>query len=140
HPSQLEVLGLVPALRGFCADLSKQKGLPVEFKHEAVPEGLPPEVSLCLYRVVQEGLQNVFKHSGAGRAQVTLAGGPEALHLTVVDDGKGFDPATLGASVGLGLVSMRERARLARGEFSIHSQPGRGTRLEVRIPLTGLSS
>jgi PAS domain S-box-containing protein len=136
HPSQLEVLGLVPALRGYCSDISRQKGLAIEFTNEGVPLGLSPDVSLCLYRIVQEGLQNVCKHSGARRAKVALVGDPEALRLTVVDDGKGFDPAALGASAGLGLVSMRERVRLVHGDFSVHSQPGRGTRLEVRIPLS----
>jgi len=135
HPSQLEVLGLVPALRGYCADLSKQKGLPIDFRHEGTPQELPPEVSLCLYRIVQEGLHNTCKHSGAGWARVTLGGDAGAVHLTVTDNGRGFDPALLGAAAGLGLVSMRERARFAHGELAVYSQPGAGTRLEVHIPL-----
>ena len=135
HPSQLEALGLVPAVRSFCADLAKQKRLHIEFECQGIPQEPAPEVALCLYRIAQEGLQNVSKHSGTSRARVTLTGGHETLDLTVTDDGIGFDPDSLGTSPGLGLVSMRERVRLVHGEFSLQSQPGRGTRLEARIPL-----
>ncbi len=135
HPSQLEMLGLVAAVRSFCSELSKQRRIEIDFKQEEVPRALPAEVTLCLYRIVQESLQNVCKHSGARRARVELSGRPEAVHLAIADDGAGFDPDLLGTSAGLGLVSMRERVRLVHGEFSIHSKPGQGTRLEARIPL-----
>jgi len=135
HPSQLEMLGLVAAISSFCTELSKQKGIGIEFKHEEIPPALSPEVALCLYRIVQEALQNVCKHSGASQVRIELNGGAESVHLCIQDEGVGFDPESPGSSAGLGLVSMRERVRLARGELSIRSQPAQGTRIEVRVPV-----
>jgi len=133
HPSQLEVLGLVAAVQSFCTEISRQKGLRIDLVHDGVPRGLPSEVRLCLYRVVQEALQNVCKHSGADQVRIELTGTPEAVSLVIVDRGRGFDPKATGT--GLGLVSMRERVRLVRGELSIDSRPGGGTKIQVRAPL-----
>ncbi len=138
HPSQLEMLGLVAAISSLCTELSKQKGIGIEFKHMEVPRALSPELALCLYRIVQEALQNVCKHSGASRVQIELTGSAENVQLCIQDEGAGFDPGSPGNSAGLGLVSMRERVRLAHGELSIRAQPGQGTRVEVRVPV-GLS-
>ena len=135
HPSQLGMLGLVAALESFGAVVSKQKGVRVEFVHEGVPRTLPPDVRLCLYRVVQEALQNACKHSRAQQVRIELTGTPDALELRVSDAGVGFDPDAGALHAGLGLVSMRERVRLVNGRISIYSAPGQGTHVEVRVPL-----
>ncbi len=137
HPSQLEALGLVSALRGFCTEFSKQKGLRIEFAHDGILREIPDDVTLCLYRIVQESVQNASQHGRARRVDINLVGAPEAIHLAVVDDGVGFDVAAQAGSPGLGLVSMRERARLAHGDFAVGSEPNQGTRIDVRIPLAG---
>jgi signal transduction histidine kinase len=90
---------------------------------------------LCLYRIAQEALRNVVKHSGAGGASVVLVGQNGALTLEVRDTGQGFDPAEAAGQGGLGLVSMRERLRLLAGELTVESQPGGGTRLLAFVPL-----
>ena len=135
HPSQLEMLGLVAAVQSFCTEVSRQKGLWVEFVHEGVPRTLPSEVRLCLYRVVQEALQNVCKHSRANQVRIELTGSPEALQLRIADQGVGFDPDSDTTQAGLGLISMRERVRLVNGRISVYSAPGQGTHVEVRVPL-----
>ena len=136
HPAKLYQLGLVAATRSFCQELSRQGDVTVEFAHEDISRNLNHTVALCLYRVVQEGLQNVIKHSGANRARVELRQREGELTLTVSDNGRGFDMAAIGRQAGLGLVSMRERVRLVFGQIRFHSAPGQGTRIEVTIPLT----
>jgi len=136
HPAKLEQLGLVAAIRSLCKELANSHGMPIAFAHHDVPETLPDDAALCLYRVTQECLQNIIKHSDAPHAEVVLQGQADSLRLRVVDDGKGFDPCSLDAKAGLGLASMRERLRLINGEFAIHSRPAEGTRIEVRVPLT----
>jgi signal transduction histidine kinase len=134
HPAKLEQLGLVTALTGLCKDLSHGRSLIIALKHRDVPEALPNDVALCLYRITQESLHNVIKHSGAQHAAVELSGYADSISLRIVDDGTGFDAASLHSNGGLGLVSMRERLRLVRGELTIDS-PSAGTRIEVRVPL-----
>jgi PAS domain S-box-containing protein len=136
HPTKLQTLGLVTAIQSVCRDISNQHGVDVEFQREPVPSGIAPEVALCLYRIVQESLRNVVKHSGARRALVRLSALDGELRLSVADQGKGFDVATT-ARTGLGLVSMRERVNFVGGEIVVHSKPGRGTRIGVRVPVAG---
>jgi signal transduction histidine kinase len=135
HPSKLEQLGLLAAVRGLCKELSHHHGLPIEFTHHDVPETFSEDVSLCLYRIAQEALQNVVKHSGARHAGVELRGSADTLCLRIADDGKGFDPGSARGKEGLGLVSMRERLRLLGGAMTIDSRPAGGTRIEVHVPL-----
>jgi signal transduction histidine kinase len=134
HPSKLEQLGLVAALGSLCKELTRTHGLPIEFRHRGVPGVLTDDVALSLYRVAQEALGNAIKHSGAGRAEVELAGAPGEVRMRVSDDGSGFDPAAAGQE-GLGLVSMRERLRFVGGEIAFGAGPSGGTRVYVRIPL-----
>ena len=136
HPAKLEQLGLVAALRSLCKELTTSHGLPIAFEDHEVAERVPDDAALCLYRITQECLQNVIKHSAAHHAVVELTGDPASIRLRVVDDGNGFDPAALDATPGLGIVSMRERLRLVQGEFAIDSRPAAGTRIEVRVPLS----
>jgi PAS domain S-box-containing protein len=134
HPSKLEAMGLVPAIESHCRDLSSQHDVFVEFQHSGVPRSVPPDLALCLYRIVQEGLHNVIKHSGARKASVQLTGDRESLLLHIADPGVGFTPAEHDRT-GLGLVSMRERVHFLGGRLVIHSAPGRGTRIGVRVSL-----
>ena len=135
HPAKLEELGLVMAVRSFCSEVSRQATVVVKFSDGNVPRFLPEGVSLCLYRIVQEALRNIVKHSGSKTATVRLNGGPGEVSLTISDSGKGFDTEEVKGGEGLGLISMYERARFAGGTLSVSRVPGGGTRVEVRIPL-----
>jgi PAS domain S-box-containing protein len=136
HPSTLEHLGLVAALKAYCSDLSAQDSIRAHFTHRHVPASLPPEIALCLYRVTQESLRNVAKHSGRAEATVTLTGSKNDIHLSITDKGVGFETDAARRMGGLGLVSIEERVRLAGGVVTIRSQPGSGTRINVRIPIS----
>ncbi len=135
HPAKLDQLGLVAALRGFCREFAFAHEMAIDFAECGVPLRLPDDVALCLYRITQEALHNVVKHSGATAAKVSLAREGSELRLSITDDGRGFDPQSERANSSLGVVSMGERARFARGRISIDSSPGAGTSVEVRIPL-----
>ena len=103
--------------------------------HHGVPRSLPGDVALCFYRIVQEALRNVTKHSGAESARVELGGTAEELTLRISDDGTGFDPESAQTRQGLGLLSMRERLRLVNGTISFERAEPAGTRIEVRVPI-----
>jgi len=134
HSSKLEYLGLVSAAKSFCRDLSEQRKVRIEFKHSDVPAEIPKEISLCLFRVLQEALQNAVKHSADQNFTVEVHGAKEEISLTVSDSGIGFDWQNAMNRRGLGLISMRERLRLVNGELSIQSAPGRGTVVLARVP------
>jgi signal transduction histidine kinase len=135
HSSKLDYLGLAAAAGGFCRELSEQKQVEIDFGHEGIPGSLPKEVSLCLFRVLQEALQNAVKHSGARQFRVELHGTSGEIRLTVIDQGVGFDQQEATNRHGLGLVSMQERTHMVGGEFSIQSEPSRGTTISVCVPL-----
>jgi PAS domain S-box-containing protein len=135
HSSQLETLGIVSAARGFCRELSEQKKVEIEFSDEGISPSLPNEISLCLFRVLQEALQNAVKYSGERHFRVELGGSSEEIQLTVRDSGIGFDQRDAIERHGLGLISMRERLHLVGGELSIQSEPSRGTTISARVPL-----
>lgn len=134
HPAKLEQLGLIAAVRSLCNELARNHGLPIGFEHQDVPDAIAADAALCLYRIAQESLQNVVKHSGARSATVELIGEGESICLRVSDDGKGFDRELNNQPEGLGLISMRERLRLVQGEIAIDSRPAAGTRVNVRVP------
>jgi len=135
HPAKLDQLGVATAMSGHCRDVERAHAIAIQCEARDVPRWLPPDVALCLYRVTQEALQNVVKHSGAKRATVELTAADGELRLTISDNGKGFDPEAVRAGGGLGLLSMRERVRLVHGQIQWRSQPGAGTRVDVRVPL-----
>jgi len=135
HPSKLEILGLEEAVAGFCKELSHRHGVAIDVQFENIPKALPPELSLCLYRVLQEALQNVVKHGGSPRAQVSLNGQIDTLNLIVQDSGIGFHPHEAMRGPGLGLTSMKERLKVVGGQLSIQSQRGRGTTIRAVAPL-----
>jgi signal transduction histidine kinase/ABC-type uncharacterized transport system substrate-binding protein len=135
HPSTLESLGLVTGLEALCKEFTSRQGIEIVFSSEDIPRALPLNVALCLFRIVQEGLQNLRKYSGSSQGRVNLRKGGDKLLLSVSDEGRGFDMKEMRNRIGLGIQSMRERARLVGGQFEIHSEPEKGTRIEVCVPL-----
>jgi PAS domain S-box-containing protein len=134
HPSILDDLGLLPALRSYCTDFSKRHGIAVTFHHRDVSGEIPNETSICVYRIVQEALTNVARHSNAKAAQVALVTTDKMMRLTIHDAGVGFHPKL--CKRGIGLVSIEERVRLMGGSVSVESQPGDGTKIEAEIPVS----
>jgi signal transduction histidine kinase len=132
RPSMLDDLGLIPALEWQAREVSRRSGIKVKVAAEKVPDSLPDAVRTCVYRVVQETLQNVSRHSGARSATVTVRQTDGSLALTVEDDGHGFDP---GRTRGLGLLGMEERVKQLGGHLEIQSEPGQGTVLHVTLPV-----
>jgi len=136
HPSKLEALGLVATMRAHCRDMSRQ-GLAVQFFERNVPPSIPADVSLCLFRVLEEAITNVARHSGTQKAAVTLDF-DGSIVLRVFDKGRGMavedEPRN-----GLGLVSMRERVEALDGMLTITSRPGHGTTVEAIVPVSGLA-
>ncbi len=134
HPAKLETLGLVVAIGSLCQELWSQDGLRVQFTHSRVPRAVPGDVALCLYRIAQEALHNVIKHSGVREADVHLTGEGHDLLLRIADAGTGF-AATDPAAIGIGLTSMQERVESLGGRLIVHAAPGRGTRIVAKIDL-----
>jgi PAS domain S-box-containing protein len=135
HSSKLQHLGIAAAIRGFCKEFSDQQNVEIDFQTHDLPSPLPPDTSLCFFRVLQEALHNSAKHSGVRHFEVRLWGASSEIHLTVSDSGSGFDSEVTKASRGLGLISMEERLKALNGTFSIKSQPKRGTTIHARLPL-----
>lgn len=133
YPARLQLLGLVAAIEGLLGELSHRKPC-ITLTHEDIPKTLPPDLTLCLFRIVQEAVHNAIKHSHAENMSVHLSARSGVLALVIIDDGVGFDVATV-CGQGLGLVSMGERVEAFGGTFRVESSP-RGTRLEVTVPLT----
>ena len=133
HPARLRLLGLVDALEALRIELS-QSGMAIAFTHDGVPSTLPSDVTLCLYRVVQETVQNAIKYSKATQVAIHLDGRSPGLTLNVTDNGVGFDVDAAWHN-GLGLVSMQERLEAVAGSFEIRSTPGGGTRITATVPL-----
>ena len=134
HSSTLENLGLVLGLSSLCQEFTEQQGIQVDFAHENISRGINPNVALCIFRIVQEALRNVKKHSGANRAEVRLRGEDERLYLSVSDAGTGFDKQQRSNRAGLGIRSMEERLRLVGGRIDIVSGRNHGTTLNVCLP------
>jgi PAS domain S-box-containing protein len=131
HSSTLESLGLVAGIEAFCEEFTDQQEIQIKFDYKNVPLRIPGDAALCLFRIVQEGLRNIKRHSGATEAEVRLEGMGENLHLTVSDRGKGFDPNVHSGKSGIGIRSMEERLRLLGGHLQIYSQPMEGARVEA---------
>jgi signal transduction histidine kinase len=136
HPAKLRLIGLVSALNGLQRELAhaEKSEIAITFSHEDVPATLPHDVTLCVFRVVQEALQNAIKHSHARAIAMHLKGSPSSLALTIVDDGVGFEVDSMWGK-GLGLVSMAERLESVGGSITFHSSPGAGTCIEVHAPI-----
>src|SRR5215470_4460533 len=135
HSSTLESLGLVAGVRAFCEEFEVIEKVQVEFAYENVPRTIPGDAALCFFRIVQEGLRNVKRHSGADKANVRIEWSDGTLHLRVSDGGKGFDVESPPVGSGIGIWSMHERLRLLGGRFQIRSYPMQGTRIDAWLPV-----
>ena len=135
YSPRLEYLGIAGVMKSFCEEFGERKKVHIDFINESSPRLIPPEVSICLFRVLQEALHNGLKHSGVQEFKVRLWNACYELHLSVSDSGAGFDPDTARKGQGLGLTRMEQRIRLVNGIFSIESQPERGTTVHVSAPL-----
>lgn len=135
HPSVLDDLGLVDAIDSECVRFAEREGIEVQFVPSEIPGTLPNNVSLGLYRVTQESLRNIGKHSKAKTAEVFLAVEDRTVKLSIRDSGIGFVPSQVRKKGGLGLASMEERMRLVQGRLSVTSQEGEGTRIDAEAPL-----
>jgi signal transduction histidine kinase len=133
RPSMLDDLGLIPALEWQAREVSRRSGIKIKVTDQHVPESLPDDVRTCIYRVVQEALNNVSKHSGAQNAVVNVRKMGGTLKLTVEDDGAGFISER---TRGLGMLGMEERVKQLRGKLEVESAPGKGTKVRVILPIT----
>jgi PAS domain S-box-containing protein len=136
HSSKLEHVGLVPALKGLCREISQKYKIGVQLVDRDCPANIPKDVALCLFRVAQEALGNVVKHSQATDAHVELFGTAGGIRLCISDAGKGFDPSQQNPDAGIGLIGMNERLRLVGGKLEVKSEPNRGTQVFADVPLT----
>jgi signal transduction histidine kinase len=137
HPSAIQDFGLSSALGELCDEFAKAQNISLVFDEPSEAFGLSADGASCLYRIAQEGLQNAAKHARATEIRVELSANGGNVQLVVRDNGAGFPAEENGARQGLGLVSMRERIRIANGTISITSQPGRGTEIVACVPLHG---
>jgi PAS domain S-box-containing protein len=135
HPARLDLQGLVAATGSFCREIARQHELRIEFYHHDIPAHIPTDVTLSLFRIVQESLRNVVKHAKTTQAKVELSYCGDAIDLCISDSGAGFHCDSAQRNGGLGLISMRERLRLIGGHFAVESEPSQGTRIRVRVPL-----
>jgi len=136
HSNKLEYVGLVPAVSGLCKEISEKYEIQVHFTECEFPQDIPKDVALCLFRVAQEGLGNVVKHSQAKNTQVELSANPSGVSLRIADDGMGFAPKDTTRGGGLGLVGMTERLRLVRGRLSVTSELMQGTTILAEVPMS----
>jgi signal transduction histidine kinase len=132
RPSMLDDLGLIPALEWQARETSRRTGIDVRVAAENVDDSLPDAIRTCVYRVVQEALQNVSRHSGAAHVKINVRQPNGTVSLTIEDDGAGFDPRH---TRGMGLLGMEERVRQLGGKLEVQSQPGKGTTLRVTLPV-----
>lgn len=139
HSSKLEYVGLLKAIESFCREFGQKHGLKINFRQENISSMPSQEISLCLFRVLQEALSNAAKYSGVDTVQVELAQRSGQMHLKIYDSGRGFDLQEARIAVGLGLTSMQERVRLVNGSIRIQSQPLAGTTIDVVVLLDGIS-
>lgn len=135
HPAALEHLGLISALRSLCGEFSRHEGIRVWFSVEKEFARVPADIAICLYRIAQEALRNVVKHSGSSVAWVKIAENRGEIQLSVEDKGAGFK-LHASPTAGLGLVSMQERVQIVQGKITIQSAPGEGTLIRVYVPVT----
>jgi two-component system NarL family sensor kinase len=134
HPALLEDLGLEKALGRLCRTMSEQHQLDVRFAVRDAHHVFTPEVSLCVFRIAQEALRSVVKHSGASVAAVELTGRADSVELRVSDTGVGFEPAARPHAPGIGLISIRERLRPLGGRLRVRSAPSEGATIVARVP------
>jgi signal transduction histidine kinase len=136
HSSTLDYLGLTATIRGLCREVSEHQQVKVHFTESNMPRSVPPDVALALFRITQESLHNGLKYSGVREFAVRLQRTATHIELVISDNGVGFDVEEAMRGRGLGLISMRERITALKGSLSIESQPMKGTRISVRVPIS----
>jgi signal transduction histidine kinase len=134
HPAKLDDYGIVAAIEAECRAFMERGGPPVDLRVSGDVDAMSKDVRLAVYRIVQETLRNIQQHADAGEVTLTLTCDDGRVHLSIADDGRGFDQSRPAWRVGLGLASMEERARLLGGELAVVSKPGAGTRIDVTMP------
>ena len=134
HSATLERLGLATGISALCREFAAQHNVQIAFSSDTISSPVHPDAALCLFRIAQESLRNMNKHSGAAEAQVSLRELGDKLYLSVRDEGSGFNVNGLDEKEGLGVRSMEERAHWLGGRFEIHSEPGKGTTVEAWVP------
>jgi len=134
HSATLERLGLATGISALCREFAAQQNVQIDFSSDAILDSVHPNVALCLFRIVQEGIRNSKKHSGTTKVQVALREQGDKLYASVCDEGCGFDVNELDKKSGLGVRSMEERVHFLGGKFAIHSEPGKGTVVEAWVP------
>ena len=136
YSPRLEYLGIAAVMSSFCKEFGERKSVEIDFSSDGLTSAVPQDISLCLFRVLQEALHNAVQHSGVRRLDARLWATSDEIHLTVIDSGVGFDFETARKTRGLGLNRMEERLKLVKGSLSIDSQPKGGTTIHARVPLT----
>ena len=136
YSPRLEYLGIAAVMNSFCAEFGERKKVEIDFRNHGLPSLVPPDVSICLFRVLQEALHNGVQHSGVHKFEVHLWGAADEIHLTISDSGAGFDLEAARKGRGLGLTRMEERLKLVNGTFSIDSRPQPGTTIHARVPVS----
>jgi signal transduction histidine kinase len=131
RPAMLDDLGLAAAVEGLARDISRSTGVQIDVRSSGLSEELPDEHKICLFRIVQEALNNVCRHANADSVEIELQSVDDSVSMVMQDDGRGFRP---GQNKGLGLIGMQERVETLGGALIIRSEPGKGTRVEVRLP------
>jgi len=139
HSSKLQHVGLLTAAKNLCEETARKHHIQIEFVHHDMPETISPDIALCFFRIVQEALNNIVKHSGAKQARIEFSGTSFAIRLRIVDAGVGFDPGSRIAHGGLGLASMRERLRIIGGSIAIHSLHMEGTEILAEAPTVSVT-
>ena len=139
HPSVIEDLGLVEALKAECERVTRSGAVTVQFNASEIPQKLPQDTALCLFRVAQEALRNVVRHAGASSVEVSVSPIDGGLQLAVSDNGTGFDPADTPSGRASGSQSIRERVNLLKGQVDIDSAQGHGTTVLAWVPLSAVS-
>jgi len=137
HPALIDDLGLVAALQTECERLRRYTDTVIFEQFDEIPKQIRPDVALCIYRIVQEAINNAVKYASADTIEIMLECREDTLVLNVRDNGIGFNVNRVTEQSGLGLSSMRERAQLAGGSWEIRSQPGKGTTVSATVPLSG---
>jgi len=136
YSPRLEYLGIAAVMSSFCKELGERKRVAINFRSDGLPSAIPPEISLCLFRVLQEALHNAVKHSGVRQVDARLWGTSDQIQLTVSDFGIGFNLGTAREVGALGINRMQERLKLVKGSLFIDSQAKRGTTIRARVPLS----
>jgi signal transduction histidine kinase len=134
RPSMLDDLGLVAAVEWYAREMSRRGEVEVEVRSESVTEDLADELKVCVYRIVQEALNNAQRHAHAKNVEVALVQAESSIRVRITDDGGGFDTKR---TRGMGLLGMEERVNRLGGRITVDSQPGAGTKIEAELPLTG---